>query len=374
MMMAGQWKATREFRGRVGFQANALLWPHPVDPAKYPGGFLQMLAQQEIDADHSDNPERSRRVLVNTVDAETYEAQFEHKPEHTALFLRREDYDPREMLPPGVLAIVFFVDVQADRLELFIDGFGQKNQIWALDYQVIKGTPLAPPDQGCWAELDRILRLASYPHPSGSYLKISGGLIDCGYKPDHVFAFTRPRSRYRIYASRGATTLGKPIIGRRAKREGNPPAKTWELGTNEAKDIIYQRLDLDNIHAQGYQHFPKLGQFSEQYFSMLVAEDSEMKRAGDGKFYRWFHCDQGIRNEALDARVGTMAAERIVKPNYKKLAEELALVTQASSPVSASSAVTQASPPAPSQPNNPQSKRFVRQFRARPGGFVRNWR
>jgi phage terminase large subunit GpA-like protein len=371
MMKAGAWKATREFRGKAGFQGNAMLWPHPVDPTKYPGGFLQMLAQQELDAEKSDNPERSRRVLVNTVDAETYEAEFEHKPEHTKLFLRREEYDPRVMLPAGVLAVFFFVDVQADRLELFIDGFGQKNQIWGIDYQVIKGTPLAPADQGCWAELDRILSTAKYPHPSGRYVSISGGLIDCGYKPDNVFAFTRPRARSRIFASRGATTLGKPIIGRRAKREGNPPARVWELGTNEAKDIIYQRLDLDNSAANGYQHFPKLGQFSEQYFSMLTVEDSEMKRAGDGKFYRAFFCENGVRNEALDGRVGTMAAERIVKPNYKKLAEFYAVNV----PKKAQDAEE-------IKPNSEQKenvlhgtkRRFVSSTIKRPGGFARGWR
>jgi phage terminase large subunit GpA-like protein len=375
MMRAGAWKATKPYRGKAGFQANALLWPHPVDPEKYPGGYLQMLAQQEIDVDKSDNPERSRRVLVNTVDAETYEAEFEHKPEHTALFLRREEYDPAKMLPAGVLAIFFFVDVQGDRLELFIDGFGFKNQIWGIDYQIIKGTPLAPPDQGCWAELDRIISQANYPHPSGEYLHLSGGLVDCGYKPDNIFSFTRSRSRSRIFASRGATALSKPLIGRRPKREGNPPAKVWEIGTNEAKDIIYQRLELDNAAANGYQHFPKIGQFSEQYFAMLVAEDSEMKRAGDGKFYRAFSCDDGVRNEALDGRVGTMAIERIVKPNYAKLAEELAvkekedLSGKQESRKEESTARQSLAPPAG------QKRSFVRSARPfrRPGGFVRGW-
>jgi phage terminase large subunit GpA-like protein len=371
MMRKGAWKATRTFKGKCGFQANSMLWPHPVDPQKYPGGFLHVLAQREMDVANSDNPERSRRTIVNMDDAETYEAEFEHKPEHTALFLRREEYNPSEMLPAGVLAVFFFVDVQADRLELFVDGFGQKNQIWALDYQVIKGTPLAPPDQGCWAELDRILSITRFPHPSGKYLSPSGGLLDCGYKPDHVFAFTRTRARRRIFASRGATTLGRPIIGRRAKREGNPPAKVWELGTNEAKDIIYQRLDLDNQAANGYQHFPKIGQFSEQYFAMLTAEDSEMKRAGDGKFYRWFFCENGVRNEALDGRVGTMAAERIVKPNYKKLAEELAVkenISLCDKPIISQ----KQDAPAPITP--PPARRFVRRMIPRKGGFARRWR
>lgn len=371
MMRKGAWKPTRPYRGRCGFQANALLWPHPIDLEKYPGGFLQILAQQEIDVENSDNPERSRRVLVNTVDAETYEVEFEHKPDHTTLFLRREEYDPAKMLPVGVLALFFFVDVHGDRLELFIDGYGQKNQIWGIDYQIIKGTPLAPPEQGCWAELDRILAQASYPHPSGQYLRLSGGLIDCGYKPDHVFAFTRPRAAKRIFASRGATTLSKPLIQRRAKKEGNPPAKVWEVGTNEAKDIVYQRLEIEDPLATGFQHFPRIGQFSETYFAMLVAEDSEMKRGGDGKFYRAFTCAEGVRNEALDGRVGTMAAERIVKPNYAKLAEMLgAPAIEADAPALQGSDST----PQKSAGSAKAQASFVRRaIQRRRGGFVRGW-
>jgi phage terminase large subunit GpA-like protein len=379
MMLGGNWKSTREYRGRVGFQANALLWPHVVDLEKYPGGFLQMLAQQEIDVERSDNPERSRRVMVNTVDAETYEVEFEHKPSHTVLFLRREEYDPARMLPAGVLAIFFFVDVHPDRLELFIDGYGLKNQVWGLDYQVIRGTPLSPPEQGCWAELDRILTMTKYPHPSGKYLALNGGdlrnnggLFDCGYKPDNVFAFTRPRAAQRIFASRGATTLSKPLIGRRAKREGNPPAKVWEVGTNEAKDIIYQRLEIDNPDANGFCHFPKLGQFSEQYFAMLVAEDSEMKRGGDGKFYRAFTCLEGVRNEALDGRVGTMAIERIVKPNYAKLGEALG-IKEAPTFQPAPDLIPRSVAEKSQKTGKPQAS-FVRgKLRPRRGGFVRGW-
>ena len=379
MMRAGKWQPTRPFKGKAGFHANALLWPHPVDKEKYSGGFLHYLAQEEIDVERSDNPERRRRVLVNTVDAETYEVEYEHKPSHTVLFLRREDYDPSKMLPAEVLAIFFFVDVHADRLELFIDGYGLKNQIWALDYQVVKGTPLAPPDQGCWAELDRVLSMTRYPHPSGKYLFLNGGdlrnnggLFDCGYKPDNVFAFTRPRATKRIFASRGATTLSKPLIPRRAKKEGNPPAKVWEIGTNEAKDIIYQRLEIDHPDAMGFQHFPRLGQFSEQYFAMLVAEDSEMKRGGDGKFYRAFTCEVGVRNEALDGRVGTMAIERIVKPNYTNLSEVLG-VGKAPDPCAGGPAPI-LRPIAENSPVKHKTQAgFVRKLRRPGSGFVRGW-
>ena len=374
MMRVGRWKSTREFRGKAGFQANALLWPHPVDPVKYPGGFLQVIAQQQLDAERSDNPERSRRVLVNTVDAETYESASDAKPEHSALFLRREDYDPREMLPAGVLCVVFFVDVQLDRLELFIYGLGENQQVWDLDYQVIKGgkgAPMVKPDEGVWAELDRILLTTTYAHPSGKVLRIEAGLVDAGNWRDHVFDFTRPRARRKIFASRGDTELSRPIVESRARKEGKHKTRVWIIGTHAAKEIIYQRLAQDNKQSTGYRHYPKLGQFSEVYFKMLLAEDSEDRQGRDGQWHKWFGCEQGVRNEALDGAVGQMAIAKILKPNFDRLARELAVNKDAATSNKSAPAVNKPAPnPAP-------SRSFVQRVIHRPGAgrnFVTSWK
>ena len=392
MMMGGDpanprydlWKATREYRGKVGFQAGSLLWPHnhgdPDYLAKYPGGYLQELAEKALKVEQAENPEHSRMVFVNTEDAKTYARPCDAKPEHSKLFLRRSEYNPATMLPAGVLAVFFFCDVQKDRLELFIDGYGEKNQVWALDYQKINGSPLSPPTQGCWAELDRILTQTNYPHPSGKTVRITGGLVDCGNWPDNVYAFTRNKAARGIYASRGSSELCRPIIERRARREGNPPVKVWHLGTNMAKDIIYQRLEADNPNANGYQHFPALGQFSETYFKMLLAEDSEMKKARDGKWYRAFSCAQGVRNEALDGRVGTMAAERIHKPKYAKLALELRVeIGPDGKPVhvvdfEASAAAKAEEPVVATRPPRSFVTGGVSKAGPRRGGFVSGWR
>lgn len=332
MMMGGDpnkprydlWRATRPYNGRVGFQANSMLWPHPVDLDKYPGGYLQILAEKEIDIEKSENPERSRRVMVNTDDAETFEAACDIKPSHSTLFLRREKYDPHQAtIPAGVLWLAFGADVQSDRVEMEVIGFGARGHTWGLGYHILRGTPMAPPTEGVWAELDRIVSTSTFAHPSGKTLRIEAGLIDRGYKPDNVLLFTRHRAARGIFASRGATSLSKPIVRAKPMLEGNPRAKVWEIGTNEAKDIIYQRLERDNKAADGFMHYPDLGCYSEQYFKMLVAEDSDMQKAGDGKFYRCFTCAEGVRNEALDIRVLALAIERIRKPNYAKLAEEM---------------------------------------------------
>jgi phage terminase large subunit GpA-like protein len=378
MMMGGDpksprydlWTPTKEFRGKAGFQANSLLWPHPVNLEKFPGGFLQVLAQKMIDVENSDNPERSRRVLVNTDDAETYESEFEHKPEHSVLFLRREEYDPSKMLPDGVLAVYFGADVQADRIEMEIVGCGEKQQTWGLGYHVLKGSPLAPPHQGVWAEFDRILTTTTFAHPSGKTLRILGGFIDCNYKPDSVHAFTRTRARNRIYSIRGSTQLSKPIISGKGTLQGKPPVRVFEIGTHEAKDIIYQRLELTDKDAPGYCHFPTLGCYSEVYFKGLTIENAEMRRGPDGDYYKYFWAEDGDRNEPLDCRVYAMAFEKFHtsfrKDFYAKLSKEMGTpaVIEESKPID--------------EPK-PEPPKPARNFVTRPLGggrsnFVTGWR
>lgn len=378
MMMGGDvksprydlWTPTKPFTGKAGFHANALLWPHPVDPEKFPGGFLQLLAQQEIDAEQADNPERARRVIVNTVDAETYEAECDAKPEHTKLFLRREKYDPAKILPAGVLWIGIQWDIQNDRAEGELVGHGLRSQTWGLGYHVVKGNPMCAPTTGIWAEMDRIFTTTTFAHPSGKTLRLQGELVDRGFKPDYVLAYTRPRAPRGTFASRGATSLSKPIIRAKPSWEGNPRSKVWEIGTHEAKDILYQRLDRDNREAEGYMHYPAIGCYSEQYFKMLTAEDSTMERAGDGKFYRCFRCEQGVRNEALDIRVMSLALVRIRKPNFPKLAQDLAL-RDPNAPASAN----QKPETSNQKPSSPPRRGFVGKAIRHPGqGFVKRWR
>jgi phage terminase large subunit GpA-like protein len=372
MMMGGDsahprydlWRPTRPFRGKAGFQANAMLWPHPVNPAKFPGGFLQVVAQQAIDAEKSDNPERSRRVMINTLDAETYEAACDVKPDKDKIYLRREAYDPREMLPARVLLITLGGDIQKDRGEFFLLGWGERAQSWGIDHWVIKGSPI---DLSFWEEVEKRITNASWQHPCGERLKIACGLIDCGYQRDEVIKFTRPLSRLRVFASFGSTQLNRVIVGK-PSRQGKPPTKVFELGTHAAKEIIYQRLDHDNPAAYGFKHYPKIAAFDETYFRQLLIENSEMRRAGDGEWYRFFSKEEGDRNEAIDGEVYALAAERIIRAGrkeaqfYAPLALKYAVQDDGEEPGAAAPAKPKPTPPAP------------RKFVTARKGFATKWR
>lgn len=365
-----KWTPTSEFRGIASFHANAMLWPHPVDREKYAGGFLHMLALEEIAATEADNPERERRVIVNTRDAESYQPEHLGKIEHSALYKRREKYDPREMLPPEVVFVTCGIDLQADRAEIKFKGFGVRTkstevsasspsenqtssdpssesreesssetsegrnlaivdeldkaiasslvkQSWAIDYRVVRGSPLRIE---LWERLESVLRNAAWPHPSGAYISPGLVLMDSSYRPDEVYQFARRMADMKFFACEGAEQLGKAIIQKKPIKRGNPPCFVWEIGTHEAKDIIYQQLEITDPAAQGYCHYPEIACFSEQYFRGLTIEESIMQRARDGNFYRFFFKkSSNDRNEALDTEVYANAAEQIARPNYEKL-------------------------------------------------------
>jgi len=222
MARDGKWHPTSEFRGVAGFHANALLWPHPVDEQKYPGGFLQMLSLEEIAVEQADNPERARRVLVNTRDAESYEPEHLQKIEHSTLYKRRERYDPREVLPSEVVFITFGADLQSNRAEIKFKGWGHrdgKKQSWAIDYRIVRGSPL---QAEFWEKLQAVFQNVSWKHPCGKWIHPSIGLFDSRFRPDEVFSFTRRMQRLRIYACEGATTISKPIVPKKTNQKGSP--------------------------------------------------------------------------------------------------------------------------------------------------------
>ena len=86
------------------------------------------------------------RVFVNTYLGESWEDAGERIDE-MGIFKRREAYT----CPEEVLVITAGVDVQDDRIEMEVTGWGIDEESWSLDYIRIYGDPSAP---SIWNELD----------------------------------------------------------------------------------------------------------------------------------------------------------------------------------------------------------------------------
>ena len=305
------WRPQREYRGRSGFQANAMLWPHPVDAAKYPGGFLQMVAQSEIDADKADNPNRAKRVIVNTVDAEPFDpvSENEQPPEWMELYKRREKY--AAPVPKDALILTAFVDVQINRLECGWWAWGRGAESWAIEQTVIEGNTRS---WGPWGQLRKEFA-RKFKHERGPSISLSMAHIDGGWNADWVYAFLKKLAAEpvegvtgKVRASKGVGRHGHPIIDSR----WNAIAKNLKghhIGTWAAKDMLYLRLRMkpneEGELPEGWIHFPD--HFDQQWFEQLCSEKVTIEYKGGEEIRKYENPDKR-RNEALDIFVGNLAA------------------------------------------------------------------
>jgi phage terminase large subunit GpA-like protein len=316
----GEWRATQEFSGIAGFHASGMVSPHPVQRGYQ--SHLHWVAAQTEAAEKASNPDRARRVLVNTFDALPFQGTLEEKADPADLVHRREPWNPADSVPDGVLCICWGADVQKDRIEVEFVGFGLNDETWGLGYRIVYGSPLK---SQTWVDFDQLLK-KTWNHPTLGSLSPRAGCIDSRYQSAKVRNWTRGKHQRGIYAIVGSTILGKPPVST-PKRVGRPPVVVYELGTHELKDIIYQRLELirdegETTWPQGYMHYPQVEDYQDEYFAGLTVEDSVMKKGGDGNDYRWFEKPKGARNEPLDVRVYAMAAFMIARPPLPTLAKK----------------------------------------------------
>jgi len=318
------WRPRNAFRGKRGYQANALLWPHPVDEKKYAGGWLQCIAQQEIDAKQSDNPRRSMRVLVNTVDAEPWDPteDSEKPPEWREIYEAREAYTDA---PRDALFLTAFIDVQLNRLECGWRAWGRNEESWGLDHVVLDGHVRTAE---VWKSLRKQLA-RKFPREGGGYLTLGMALVDGGHFAEDVYRFMQelstnpmPGVSGKCRASKGVGQANHPIIDRKWKTVARN-LKGYHIGTWEAKDRIYERLKVkakDGETPEGVMHFNQ--RFGEEYCQQLTVETVAISYERGEEVRKYLNAKQA-RNEAIDIEVGNLAAFRLHPRNMDALEDEL---------------------------------------------------
>jgi phage terminase large subunit GpA-like protein len=286
----GEWRTTAPLAGTAGFHIPGFLSPW-LTLSEIVREFLAARRDPAL-----------LQVWINTVLGETWEEQGERVSDNV-LFNRREAYGPEE-LPEGVRVITAGVDIQQDRLEVQLIGWGGMEESWPFAYAVLPGDP-AQPD--LWAELDAIL-LQSFGAADGRVLRVRSACIDAGsIYASQAMTFARARAKRRVFATKGQAGAARPIWPKRASRaKGNQ--QVWVIGVDTAKDIIYGRLRIDRI-GPGYVHFAATDDFDAKYFAQLTAE-TVVTRHKENRPYRVWTLKKRQRNEALDTFVYALAALR----------------------------------------------------------------
>jgi phage terminase large subunit GpA-like protein len=219
---------------------------------------------------------------------------------------RRGEVYGAQSIPNQVLLLTAGVDVQADRLEIQITGFGSHEEMWMIRYEVLPGDPA---QMSVWKLLDNVLA-ESYHTDSGRELRIRATCVDSGgFHQNQVLTYCAQRRRYMVLPIKGAAGP-RPIWPTRFSRTKDN-RHIWIVGVDTCKDTLYGRLRIATP-GPAYIHFPLGGAFDQTYFEQLTSEVVRT-RYNLGRPYRVWVLPPGKRNEALDTAAYALAARHATR-------------------------------------------------------------
>jgi phage terminase large subunit GpA-like protein len=316
----GVWVAEHPERKKRGFHTTALIsffvkWEKLVDEWKF--------ASSESAKGNND----PLKVFVNTRLAEVW-LEPGQQVDEDEIAKRREPYVCRTEqgvplpceVPEGVLILTAGVDIQDNRAEVEVAGWGTEYESWGIEYRIIYGDP---GNKEFWSALDDFLQ-KKWTYGDGTEIGITTVCVDSGYLAGDVYKFTKPREHRRVYSVKGQGGSGVPAISRSTQNTRNR-AMLFILGVDEFKGKILAGLKV-HTPGPGYCHFPLCADMDEEqrrgytaeYFKGLVSERRTIKFKKGYKKYEW-EKKSGVRNEPLDCRVYARAALAILNPSFDAL-------------------------------------------------------
>lgn len=302
MSSQGKWIAKKEgAKGKRGFHLNAFVspWERWEEIIK---NFLESKR----------NGKETLKTWVNTYLGVPWEDEEGETLEHEVLLKRRETYNCQ--IPDGVLVLTAGVDIQDDRIEIEVVGWGIDKESWGIEYKRIYGNL---EQLEIWKELDEYLS-SSFYFQDGSTLNISCICIDTGgHFTNETYKFIKPREIRRIFGIKGYAGFDKPTIGKPSKNN-REKINLFPIGVDILKDKVYGRLKED-FEGPGFCHFPIESEkgYDEEYFKSLCSEKKTTKYFKGVATFKWVK--KRKRNEGLDLRNYATAAFEILNPNLEAL-------------------------------------------------------
>jgi len=351
----GEWMASERFDGTAGFHLNALYAP-------WSNLSLPKLAQKWL---------KTRRrplmlkAFVNTVLAEEWKERYETVRHDLAK--RRESYPERDgavVVPNGVVVITAGVDIQDDRIEVQIKGYGLEDERWVLEYHVLDGDPST---NAPWVALwDLLCRPIAMERGGLDYIRATG--VDTGHHTLRAYDFCRPRARIQtadgrlayVFALKGQGGTTGDIWVTRPNRSNKGKIPLYTVRVDPAKEALYTSLQKMLEAGPGYLHFPLSvasgKELDQEYFDQLTSEKVAPRVDARGFEKRvWELRSEGRRNEALDtSNYADAAFYGLCRMglDLEREAKKIGLENQAADPKSTPSTTTE-----PKKPKRRKSRR-----------------
>ena len=311
----GKWIAAHpERRRKRSFHLNELAspWTH----------WDSIIAEwREAQKEYKENGDINKlKTFINTVLGETWEPRGKGADDDS-LLSRRERYEAE--IPEGVLLLTASVDVQDDRFEIEVCGWGRGFESWGVKYEKLYGDL---DKEETWDRLEAWLDREFY-FASGSSLLIALTCIDTGgHKTTECYKFLKRMEKKgkRIYGIKGfgRESQGIPLI-HKLSTNNEYNVKVFILGVDSGKEIVVSRLSTVD-EGPGYCHFPINADrgYSETVIKGLNSEQ-RVTEVKDGRAIVKWKKKSGTRNEPLDLRVYNTAAVEILRPDWDILEKKV---------------------------------------------------
>jgi phage terminase large subunit GpA-like protein len=191
------------------------------------------------------------------------------------------------------------VDVQGDRLEVVVKGYGAGEESWLIAFTQIHGDPAR---EAVWLDLDKFIA-QEFVHESGQKLRVDLTVVDSGGAHiEQVYRYAQTRYSRRVFPIKGGSLTGRPLV-ERPTTHNRYRVKLFLLCVDTGKDIVLSRLRISSP-GHGYAHLPDW--VDEEYLAQLTAEKAIRKYVkGRGAVREWVKLRE--RNEALDLEVYALA-------------------------------------------------------------------
>ncbi|MHB1051344.1 MAG: phage terminase large subunit family protein [Bacteroidota bacterium] len=317
MLRRGEWRKMRpQVKAHAGFHISQLYSP--------------WVTWKEIARDFLKTEKRRDRykVFVNTRLGETFIENANYQYDESALLDRRETY---ENIPLGVVLLTVGVDVQDDRLEAVVIGWGIGEESWLIDWAVLPGSP----DKAItWKLLDDFLtKNRKYENGFPSVFGKLGGIlsvgVDSGDNTKSVYEYVKRRAKQRFFALKGNRERSAPFVKYSRSKKIRTPLVLVNVHTG--KKTIYERLSYElsadtNGEVQstpGYMHFNMMA--DKDYFEQLTSEQLRIRTVKGYPVQEWV-LPEGKRNEKLDATNYALAALSVLNVNLDRRAQELQIM------------------------------------------------
>lgn len=256
------------------------------------------------------------KTWTNTTLGQSWEEQQEEQ-DISVLLNRRIRYHAE--IPDGALVLTAGVDVQNDRLEIEVVGWGLDEKSYGITYQTFYGDP---GQNEVWDTLDDFLK-TEWSFEDGTKIIISATCVDSGgHYTQEVYRFCKDREHRRIFAIKGKGGIGVPFVGK-ATRNNRERAALFTIGVDNGKETIISRLKIEFENKPGYCYFPTNEErgYDEMYFKGLTSERRRIRYIRGQPKVEWVK-KNSVRNEPLDLRNYATAAFKILNPLMDVLQEK----------------------------------------------------